>query len=472
MQKYRNRQKSLQNHQKKYQSPPKIEKELISTYALSTDARAIGRSNDNIIVFIKNMLPNEIAKVDIISKKSNYKNAILSKIEKASPFRVSPPCQYANVCGGCQLQHISQDIQTEYKVKWFFETLKRIGKWNDIYIKKSEQIISIIFLKREYYRRRIRLHFDGKSLGFKEENSNKIVDIEHCLITSNTINDKIKFIKEKLLKSFKEIQEQKFSQNLECEIEITESDDNKVILNLASLSAEFNTQKNKCTQIIEKNLEINNDQSIQIKHPELPRFKIKKQSFVQPHIDCIKFYYNHMQESIDIFFKKSSNFFDNSFQIKAWDLYSGAGVFTSLPYFAAQRHNIEIECTGVEGIQESIDSLLMNHKNYPIKGIAQDVEEFVDAQFQSKLLNPEKFIGATIIILDPPRTGCSIATMQKIVEICSKKALILYLACDPPSFATNTRVLLEGGFQLQNISLFDAFGHTTHYEVLGCFEKY
>ena len=61
--------------------------------------------------------------------------------------------------------------------------------------------------------------------------------------------------------------------------------------------------------------------------------------------------------------------------------------------------------------------------------------------------------------------------MQKIVEICAKNALILYLACDPASFARDSRVLLEGGFQLTNLTLFDSFGHTTHYEVLGCFEK-
>ncbi|MBX9838903.1 MAG: hypothetical protein K2X69_11400, partial [Silvanigrellaceae bacterium] len=72
---------------------------------------------------------------------------------------------------------------------------------------------------------------------------------------------------------------------------------------------------------------------------------------------------------------------------------------------------------------------------------------------------------------DPPRSGCGIATMQKIVEICSKKALVLYLACDPASFARDTRVLLEGGFKIKNLSLFDSFGHTIHYEVLGCFEK-
>ena len=469
MQKYRNRQKTFQNNQAQHNTQKKYEKETITAFTISTDGRAIGRSADNVVVFIKDMLPEETAKVEIISKKSNYKNAILSKIEVASPNRVTPPCIYTSQCGGCQLQHISQNMQTEYKTKWFLETLKRIGKWNDSFIKESEKIISVVFLKREHYRRRVRLHFDGKNLGFKESSSNKVTDIEHCLITSLKINDKIKIIKENLLKSFKEIHEKKIAQKIECEIEATESDDGKVILHLASFSLESLNDRDKCIKIFEKNLEINNEQGIHLKHPELPRFKIKKQSFVQPHMDCIKFYYQHMQESVDSFFNKFSK--NQNEKILAWDLYSGSGVFTSLPYFSGKRHNLNVECLGIEGIKEAIESLNYNHKNFPIQGHTQDVENFIESQFQLKITDANNYIGASVIILDPPRSGCSISTMQKIVEVCGKKALILYLACDPASFARDTRVLLEGGFKLKNLSLFDSFGFTTHYEVLGCFEK-
>ena len=414
MQKNRNRQKSFQKINSSQNTPKKFDRESIETFAIATDGRAIGRGEDNIVVFVKDMLPNEKAKVEIISKKSNYKNATLYKLENPSPHRVEPPCFYANQCGGCQLQHISQNMQTEFKTKWFFETLKRIGKWNETYIKESEKIISIVFLKRENYRRRVRFHFDGKNLGFKQNSSNKVTNIDRCLITSEKINQKIDFIKTNLINSFKEIKDK----NFECEIEVTESDDDKVILHIANLSLENIKEKSNIIKVIEKNLEINNEQSIHLKHPELPRFKLKKQSFVQPHMDCIKYYYLHMKENIDHFLEKYQN---KPNKIAAWDLYSGAGVFTSLPYFAGKRNQIEIDCTGVEGIKEAIDSLNYNHKNYPITGVVQDVEQFIEVQFQKKIANPAEYLGASILILDPPRAGCGIATMQKIVEVCSKK---------------------------------------------------
>ena len=43
----------------------KFEKEMITSYSLATDGRAIGRDQNNVITFIKNMLPNETAKIEI-----------------------------------------------------------------------------------------------------------------------------------------------------------------------------------------------------------------------------------------------------------------------------------------------------------------------------------------------------------------------------------------------------------------------
>ncbi len=68
-------------------------------------------------------------------------------------------------CGGCQIQHIKQENQISTKIQWFFETLKRVGKWDSEHIAAAEKRISLVYLKTDHYRRRIRLHFDGKNLG-------------------------------------------------------------------------------------------------------------------------------------------------------------------------------------------------------------------------------------------------------------------------------------------------------------------
>ncbi|KAB8033786.1 class I SAM-dependent RNA methyltransferase [Fluviispira multicolorata] len=475
MQHHRNRQKSFHTHRSHLKNNQhnlvKHEKETLTSYALSTDGKAIARGEDGIIVFIKDMLENETAKVEIINKKSNYKNAIINKIESPSPHRVTPPCKFTDRCGGCQLQHVSPEVQSELKSRWFFETLKRIGKWDSANINSAEKLLSLIFLKQEHYRRRVRFHFNGKELGFRGSHSNRIVDIDHCLIASLKINEKISFLKDNLIKAFKEIQEKKFGKLMECEIELTECDDEKVVLNIADFQVDQDPNKEICLTIIEKYLTIQNEQIIHLKHSELPRFRLKKQSFIQPHLDCIQLYYQHIKENTDDFFKNIIKNKQDKNQFIAWDLYSGAGIFSPLPYFSGKRFNVDVQCFAVEGIKDAIDSLNINCKNLPVAGIVNDVEVFVDQEFKKKLDPLTQFKDIDIIILDPPRAGAGIEIMQKIVELCSKKSLVMYLACDPASFARDTRVLLEGGFRLKSLNLFDAFGHTIHYEVLGCFER-
>lgn len=465
MQRNRTKQKAQHTSNHNHVIIKKNEKENITAYALSTDGKAIGRGEDQIVVFVPNLLPGEKAKVEVIKKKANYKIATLAKLETSAPYRTTPPCQYNEHCGGCQLQHISPEFQSEFKLQWLFETLKRIGKWEVRHISEAERKIEIVYLRREHYRRRVRLHFDGKHLGFKQNSSNKVTDIKHCYISANKINQKIEFIRVNLLKIVTELNHKSW----ECEIEVTVSDDEKVILHIADLTInDKNLNKNELLKTLEKNLNIVSDQNISLKHPDLPKFKIKKQSFVQPHLDCIQYYYKYLSQNISAFIQKNKESITN---FKAIDLYAGAGIFTGIPYFAGKPHKIEIDCLGVEGVPEAIDSLNNNYKNYPVRGITQDVDQFIEQQFQLKLQDPDNYSDFHILILDPPRAGCTIANMQKIVEICAKNTLVLYLACDPASFARDSRVLLEGGFKLTSLTLFDSFGHTTHYETLGCFEK-
>ncbi|MGY3804290.1 class I SAM-dependent RNA methyltransferase [Pigmentibacter ruber] len=465
MQRNRSKQKSVSKSSLSHTVSKKNEREIITAYSLSTDGKAIAKGEDQIVVFVKDLLPGEKAKVEIIKKKSTYKLALVTKLESTVSYRTIPPCQYYDLCGGCQLQHISSEFQSNFKLQWFFETLKRIGKWNDSHFLKAEQILEVVYLKKEYYRRRIRLHFDGKNLGFKQSSSNKVTNISNCLITTELINNKIEFIKKALLKCVSLLE----NKHWECEIEITESDDEKIIIHVADVfNFDKNLQISNIIKVIEKNLEINQDQHILIKHPDLQKFKLKKQSFIQPHINCIFHYYKYIKFSIDLFLKKYQFRIQNFI---TYDLYSGAGVFTGIPYFAGLQYNLKINCYGIEGIKEAIESLNQNYKNLPVQGKTQNVDDFIQEQFENKTKDPNNYHGIHILILDPPRSGCTITNMQKIVEICAKNALILYLACDPASFARDSRVLLEGGFQLTNLTLFDSFGHTTHYEVLGCFEK-
>lgn len=438
-------------------------KEKIQAYTLATDGRGVGKAADGSIVFAKNLLPSETAEVTLTEKKANYKSGVSGVPENKSPLRQEPPCEYFSKCGGCQIQHIQEGSQTQFKVQWFFETLKRLGKWRSEYIQFAQTCLSVVYLKKTHYRRRIRLHLNGKQLGFYNQNSHDIININKCLIASQRINARLLKLREQLRSGLKEIK-----LNATYEIELTESEDEKVILHLKQNPTVIDAQE---LSTLNKLLDIQSDQLILLSHPNLGKFKITKQSFVQPHVNCLFSYHNAMAQSVGKFLQRQLARTTQPKEVwTSWDLFSGSGFFTSIPYFVGKSLGLNFTSLGIDGVPEAIHSLNQNHKNTPIEGVTKDVFEFVEERFRAHLQS-NKVTHLDVLILDPPRTGVGIHTMQKLVELCPKNSLILYLACDAASFARDCQILLEGGFQLQDLSLFDSFGHTTHYEVLGCFER-
>ena len=60
----------------------------------------------------------------------------------------------------------------------------------------------------------------------------------------------------------------------------------------------------------------------------------------------------------------------------------------------------------------------------------------------------------TLVVLDPPRSGCQEQTVKAIVD--NKPAWVLYVSCNPSTLARDLRKLVsEGPYELRRLALFD-----------------
>jgi 23S rRNA (uracil1939-C5)-methyltransferase len=69
-----------------------------------------------------------------------------------------------------------------------------------------------------------------------------------------------------------------------------------------------------------------------------------------------------------------------------------------------------------------------------------------------------------LIVLDPPRTGCKRA-LDGVVRLAPRK--IVYVSCEPTTFARDLWLFSEKGYRLQRLSLIDMFPQTYHMEMVG-----
>ena len=138
------------------------------------------------------------------------------------------------------------------------------------------------------------------------------------------------------------------------------------------------------------------------------------------------------------------------------DLYAGCGAF-SLPLAAAGVHVLAID-SGSDQIA-SLESAARRAM----------LGEFV--RTETRDLNRRPLMGAELavfdsVILDPPRAG---AMVQAKLLAASSVPTVVYVSCNPASFARDARIMIDGGYELQSVTPVDQFLFSPHIELVAIF---
>jgi 23S rRNA (uracil1939-C5)-methyltransferase len=71
---------------------------------------------------------------------------------------------------------------------------------------------------------------------------------------------------------------------------------------------------------------------------------------------------------------------------------------------------------------------------------------------------------ADVIILDPPRSGCSPDVLHQLHRLQPQR--MVYVSCNPEALARDLGVLARDGFRVLSIQPVDMFPHTAHVETV------
>jgi predicted RNA-binding protein with TRAM domain len=87
---------------------------IVKIDKLSHEMRGIAKI-DNKVTFVDKVIPNEVVNIRVTKQKKKINEAKLVSIIEKSPNRIEPKCQYYNICGGCNIEHISYNKSVIYK---------------------------------------------------------------------------------------------------------------------------------------------------------------------------------------------------------------------------------------------------------------------------------------------------------------------------------------------------------------------
>jgi 23S rRNA (uracil1939-C5)-methyltransferase len=390
------------------------------------------------VIFIPYSAIGDEVWVEIVQEKKNYSTGKLVEVLVSSSWRVEPPCPYFGRCGGCQWQHIDYAQQPELKKEILKDILVRLGK-----LKEIPSVTALPSPAPYDYRTRVQLKVKGEKLGYYQERSHQLVDIERCPIAHPLVNEIIPLLrKERLLLSSTE----------EIEINVSPEEGKGVLIfYFLKPSQGWETSARqflKSHPILKGITTLRKRQTASLGKPHLNftiplnlTLRTSPGSFSQVNL-----------RQNDNLIQKVLEFSREHKNERALDLYSGVGNFT-LPLATATQE--------VWGIEENSVAVKDARFNVQFNGIEN--ARFIRGRVE-EVLKKWKGEKPDLIILDPPRTGCK-GVVEHVAGLKPKR--IVYVSCEPTVLARDLRLFSERGYSISELALIDMFPQTYHMEVVG-----
>ncbi|OGI04504.1 MAG: 23S rRNA (uracil-5-)-methyltransferase RumA [Candidatus Melainabacteria bacterium GWF2_37_15] len=424
----------------------------------------IGRYDD-MTVFVSDTTPGDIVKAELISVKNNYAKAILKEVIKPSEQRIKPFCPLSNACGGCQWQYINYEEQLRAKKVIVEECLKKIAG-TEIPVKDT-----ISSSETKNYRCKIQFPVQQTKVskrfvaGYYKKGTHDLVNIKYCPAQPEIIDEITAFLREKAaelnLTAYNERNKKGLIRHFVFRYSKTAQDVVLTIVINAEKTPEnliklCDSVKEKFQQVVGVVVNFNTSHTnlIMGKNSQL----IHGRDYIEEMLDSKIFKISH-----DAFFQvnplTASKIFNEVREIvkqrvnnpSILDIYSGSGSFSI--YLS----DLASEIVAVEEIESAINDGKENILKNNIQNIHY-INENADTAVPKLAAEGKKF---DVIILDPPRKGCSKEVLEAVKQLADK--FVIYISCDPSTLARDYKILSDK-FTAEFVQPVDMFCHTYHVE--------
>lgn len=393
------------------------------------------------------------------ARRGEMRGATLVDVVERADQRVAPTCRHFGACGGCQLQHMSQAAQLHAKVQVLSDTFTRAGLHN----LPAMQVSSA---EPWGYRNRIRLRVKDDEIGYSRRGTNVFLPVAQCPIASPLLW--------RAATAMRELARWPVGTH---EVEIFATADDAAMQMAVHVDATVATVDRDAPRSLRAMCE-----ALQASVPQL----VGAGLLVGAAVDAKS---KRVQESArveiarwgapgltyrvgEIAYGVTRNAF---FQVnrylttrmvdlvlgtrggaQVWDLFAGAGLFSvPLTQRFAQVIAVEIGEPAANDLAKQLRAC----------GPGHDAERSTVLAF----LQRASAHVPDVIVMDPPRAGLGGAVVQALLRIQAPE--LVYVSCDPVSFARDARALLDSDYTMYALHLIDMFPQTFHTETVAVFRR-
>lgn len=448
----------------------KNENHTMEITGMSHEGQGVGRI-DNFTVFVDRALPGEVVEVKIVKVNKSYGIGKLINIQRASPERIEPFCAYSLRCGGCSLQHMSYEAQLKFKTNVVKDSLKRLGKLEDIIVRDT---IGMQDNGKEYRNKAqypVGMVRDSVAMGFYASRSHDIIDGNLCGI-QHPYSDRVrecvrKFIIDSGIRGYDESTGNGLIRHIVTRVGYrTDEVMVVIVINGESLPAcdkLIQMLSSGIPQVKSIYLNINTaDTNIIFGNRSM---KIYGKDTITDYIGKLRFeisplsFFQVNPVQTEVLYRKALEYSRLTGNETVFDLYCGIG---TISLFLSQKAK---RVYGVEVVEAAIADARLNAK---INGA--DNVEFIAGEAEKVI--PHMYsegIRADVVVVDPPRKGCDEVLLKILVDMEPKR--IVYVSCNPATLARDLRYLADNGYRAEEVQPVDMFPWTGHVETVVCLSR-
>ncbi len=387
-------------------------------------------------LFVAYTLPGETVTVAPVPGHGDRRE--LLRVDRASDERIAPICQHFGTCGGCAVQHWRHGRYAAWKRDLVVTALAQAGLAADV-----EDLVDA----HGEGRRRVVLHArqnrDILQVGFAAPRAHLIVPIDRCPILAPALDGVIPLawaLAEPL---------QPLRKPLDIHVTATDTGLDVDIRGSGPLTPSLEMQLGRVA--IRRNLARLTRHGELVMQRAAPTLRMGSADvalppgpFLQPTADgeaaLARLVLGHVHGAKRVL-----------------DLFAGVGPFSL-------RMAEDTRVTAIDGAAAAVDAL--KHAAGNARGL-KPVDTQVRDLFRRPLL-PAELAAFDAAVVDPPRQG---AEAQARHLAASKIKRVVAVSCNPATFARDARLLVDGGFALQQVTPVDQFRYSAHVEIVALFAR-
>jgi 23S rRNA (uracil1939-C5)-methyltransferase len=445
---------------------------------IADKGKGIGLAPDGRVIFVERVAIGDVVDVKVSKKNKDYYEAFPLTYKKLSSDRIEPFCQHYEVCGGCQMQHLSYATQLAYKQDVVDAAIRRIGK-----VKVNEILPIVGAGQTTFYRNKLEYAYSNKQWLTKEELDaglpmekkvlgyhrprafDKIIDIQYCYHQEDPSNDIRNFLielaREQDLSCWDARDNTGFLRNIMMRVLTT----GEIMLVVIFSAPEMDKIKAYLDAILEKFPQITTllyciNEKVNDYLGDLDMITYSGPGFIKEQLGHVQFkigpksFFQTNTRQAKVLYDKVVEFADLKGDENVYDLYTGLG---SIAQYVAHKCKAVV---GVEEVEAAIEDAKENAQLNEIDNCifyAGDVKDVLDEEFSKKHGKPD------LVITDPPRAGMHAKVVATLLELEAPR--IVYVSCNPATQARDLN-LLDEKYEVVKLQPVDMFPNTHHIETV------